>query len=95
MQIKPTQYWLLVEIKEAQQSASIILPDTIQQLKPYGLVKDIGPECKTTAIGDKVLFNPSSALIIEDEANCKLAMITEGAVFAKYIEETTVAVGLS
>jgi len=87
MQIQPVTHKVLITIHSLRDTGSIVLPETVQELQPYGQVLSVGSDCKHTKIGDKVLFLPNAAIGIEHDGEM-CYFIDEGSIFGKYVEPT-------
>lgn len=79
--LTPTQYYILVEIKDVESESPIVRPDASGPSQPYGLVISCGPDCKFVEVGDKVCFLPQNMIGFENAKN--LVIIPETSVFAK------------
>jgi len=61
LKITPCKSYLLIEINELPTENIVALPGGAHRF-PYGDVLAVGPECKFTKVGDKVLFMAGNAI---------------------------------
>lgn len=76
-------------------SSLIVRPESTKDRSDQGIVKAIGPAVKEVQVGDYVLFNPYSGMVVNDaDEGTKLIMLTEKAVIALVTPPTTPVAGL-
>jgi len=76
-------------------SSLIIRPESTKDRSDQGVVKSVGPECREIKVGDYVMFQAYSGIVINDaDEGDKLIMLTEPAVLAIITPPTTRADGL-
>lgn len=80
MTIQPTQYYLLIEMRDLKADTKIVLPEGLRR-QPHGLVLATGPDCKFCTAGDLVLFLPQNLIGFEGQEEF---ILPESAVFAKF-----------
>lgn len=86
MKLIPTQYYLLIRIRDVAADSKVVLPEGVHR-QPHGEVIDTGPDCKFCKVGDRVLFMLNNVLRFEHTED---AIIAEGAVFAKLAVDNVV-----
>lgn len=89
MTIKPTQHYVLVEVKQLGDS-SIVLPENTKpnNYQPYGLVLDVGPDCRSTKPSDKIMFRPEEAIWLASSDKTKLTgLVAESSILAHVEDE--------
>ena len=87
MTIQPTANYFLCSVHEGKNlEAGLVLPENVE-LQPYAKVLAIGPDVKTLALGDLVLFHPSNAVFADTIDDQRIVIAPEGCVFAKYVEQ--------
>lgn len=75
--------------------SAIIRPESTKDRSDQGIVKAVGPGVQDVQIGDYVLFNPYSGMVVNDaDEGSKLIMLTERAVIAIVTPPTTKVPGL-
>lgn len=75
--------------------SAIIRPESTKDRSDQGIVKAVGPETKDVQVGDYVLFNAYSGMVVNDaDEGSKLIMLTERAVIAIVTPPTTKVPGL-
>lgn len=76
-------------------SSLIVRPESTKDRSDQGIVKAVGPQVKEVQVGDYVLFNAYSGMVVNDadEGN-KLIMLSEKAVIALVTPPTTPVAGL-
>ena len=76
-------------------SSLIVRPESTKDRSDQGIVKSVGPEVKDVQVGDYVVFNPYSGMVVNDadEGN-KLIMLKEAGVIAIVTPPTTKVPGL-
>jgi chaperonin GroES len=73
----------------------IIRPESTKDRSDQGIVKAVGPEVQEVKVGDYVVFNPYSGMVVNDaDEGSKLIMLTERAVIAIVTAPTTEVPGL-
>lgn len=82
MKIKPTFSFLLVQLSDVPTKSNIILPDG-QKRMPYGEVIDLGPDCKTFKLSDRIICLPDNLLGFEDSRG-PVYLVNESAVVGTY-----------
>lgn len=86
MTLIPTQNYILIRERSIKKEGNVIqLPANASPLQPYGEVISVGPDCKFTKPGDKVVFIPSNMVAGFDEGKDEKFIVSEDAVFGKYI----------
>ena len=76
-------------------SSLIVRPESTKDRSDQGIVKAIGPGVKEVQVGDYVLFNAYSGMVVNDaDEGTKLIMLTEKAVIALVTPPTTPVAGL-
>lgn len=85
MKLKPLQSNILCSIHEGRET-ELHLPDSSDGLQPYAKIIDVGPDVKILAIGDRVIFSPANVFYKEETDGLKLVMVSEAAVFAKFVD---------
>lgn len=91
--LRPTQNYVLIRLHEGAKPEGVLLPEHLQ-VKPYGEVLAVGPDCSTRRIGngqhynlqigDRVHFLPSS-LIGYDESE-RTCFIAEPSILGVYVD---------
>ena len=84
MKIIPQQNYLLGVVKDLPSDSGVLLPEGMQR-EPYGLILEVGPDCKFVKKGDKILFFVSSVMKFDEDR----FVIAEGCVFALCDPEAT------
>lgn len=72
----------LVAVIPSKPTDGIVVPDSVSNPAPYGLVQAVGPDVKLFSVGDRILFLPTNSIGIEHEGQ-ELFVLSETAVFAK------------
>lgn len=85
MQIVPLQHYILCSVHEGREMTVIQLPDASNPMQPYALVLACGPDCKLTAVGDRVLFHPDNVIFHDDVNGEKNVIVPEACCFAKFV----------
>jgi len=94
MILKPLGLFITARLVDAKKlDSGIVLPDTVKQLEPYGLVLDVGEEVKDVAPGDKIAFHPGGAnTLSQDGPNGEPELIhffQRNCVIGKFVESGT------
>lgn len=95
--IQPQFDKIAVRLKQLRQPDEIIIPDAAQNsqaMLPYGEVIAVGPDCKTTQIGDRVIVLPNNYIGFIDPENPEIPamcilLTSEQNVMGKYVEVET------
>lgn len=85
MKLTPLQANILCSIHEGRET-ELVLPDSSDGLQPYAKIIAVGPKVTTLSIGDRVIFSPSNVFYKEETDGEKLVMVSEAAVFGKYVD---------
>jgi co-chaperonin GroES (HSP10) len=76
-------------------SSLIVRPESTKDRSDQGIVKSVGPEVKDVQVGDYVVFNPYSGMVVNDaDEGSKLIMLKEAGVIAIVTPPTTKVPGL-
>jgi co-chaperonin GroES (HSP10) len=65
-------------------SSLIVRPEATKDRSDQGIVKSVGPETQEIEVGDYVMFNPYSGMVINDaDEGDKLIMLSEKGILAR------------
>lgn len=87
--IEPQSYYFLAIEGRLNIPHIIHRPDAVENPYTHGVVLAVGPDCKKTKVGDKVLYLPSNAIGLEHPDHGLCHIVPDSAVFAKYVVEET------
>jgi co-chaperonin GroES (HSP10) len=82
LKIIPQQRYLLIEINELPTEELVAMPEGAHRF-PYGDVLAVGPDCKFTKVGDKVLFMAGNVIQFNHPEG-DYFILSEDAVMGKY-----------
>lgn len=71
-------------------SSLIVRPETTKDRSDQGIVKSVGPGCKSVQVGDYVMFSPYSGTLVNDaDEGDKLITLSEDGIIAIVTPPTT------